>query len=108
MWPKAAFVIYGNRSAQIHMPECRWIGRGCVRVEGIHAVILSGDIDDVESALIRNVNLRYVQGLRIDLPVHGVGDAFAELTRVDVRRCKGYFLKVRAFAGIVVVIGQYR
>ena len=100
---------YGNdagcRVRVVDVPErCR--RRGIVGVEGIDAVVVGGDVDDIPDAETRNVEAVYIEWLTIDLVVDGALEELAELADVDVRRRQHRFGKVRARPGGVVVLGR--
>src|SRR5262249_2122428 len=68
------------------------------------AVMLSGHVKDIVSAA-RDINVRHVERLRIDVAVDGDREQLAKLTAVYVGRGEDRFGSILPRPGIVVVKG---
>ena len=80
--------------------------RAGVGVEGVEAVVLGRDIQDVVDALAGDRHAGHVERLGVDLAVDAVDAEQAERARLDVRRRQDRLARVQAVARGVVVIGQ--
>src|SRR5438093_7182734 len=65
----------------------KWCRRPCVRIERVHAIMLSSYIDHVV-CLARDGDACDVERLRIHQPVNRIGKQLAELSRIDVTGCQ--------------------
>ena len=88
----------------VHEPE-RHRRRGVGRIERVNAVVVRGDEDDIANAEARNVESVDIQGLAVNLVVHGAFEELAELADVDVRRREHGLGEVGTGPGDVVVLG---
>ena len=57
-----------------------------IRVEGIHAVVLGGNIHHIVHAFAGDDDTRDIQRLSVDVAVDRTRKQFAEVSHVDVRR----------------------
>ena len=78
---------------------------GTIGVEGVDAVVLGGDVDDVVRALAGNFNGRDEERLGIDGAVDTKSAERAELFGVDVLRSEDLFVERGAGAEVVVLRG---
>lgn len=76
-----------------------------IGVEGVGAVMLGHDKNHVVGAAADG-EIGHIEGLGIDLPVHGVGEELAEGRAVDVGGCQDGFVLVPSVAGLVIMVGR--
>jgi len=72
-----------------------------VGVEGIDAVVLGGDVEDVVGAFAGDGDMRDVERLGVDVAVHLQREPLAELGGTDSRRRERGFVEIGAGAGVV-------
>ena len=82
-------------------------GRRIVGVEGVDAVVVRRDVDDVADADARNVDALDVQRLPVDLVVDGALEELAELADVDVGRREHHLGQIGSGPCRVVVLGDH-
>src|ERR1700730_7196901 len=76
-----------------------------VSVDGVHTVMFGGDMDNImRSPTDREI--REIQGLRINSPIHRSGKQLAELRAVDVRWGENRLLRILAGAGVIVMVSR--
>ena len=75
-----------------------------IGVESVDGVMRGGDEDYIVDALARDCDRREVERLRVDLPVHRMGEELAELDRRDIRRRQDGFLKILSGSCEIVAI----
>ena len=85
------------------MPKRR---AGGVGVEGVHAVVLGDDIDDVVRALARDSHLGLDERLPVDQSVNRILEELAE-RRFDVGGREDLFGQILAGTLDIIVIGQH-
>src|SRR5215472_1056530 len=76
---------------------------GTVSIEGINGVMLSGDIEHIVPAFVREVEIRNIQRLCVDRTIDLPRAYLAELPRVDVFGRKYLFVEVGAGAQVVIL-----
>src|SRR5580704_3571088 len=77
-----------------------------VRIEGVHAVVLGGDVDHIVLAFTRYGHILEFDGLRVDLTIHRLTEQLAEGGGVHVRGSERALLEVLPGAQVVVVVGD--
>ncbi len=93
------------RVNQVRLPQgARVRSRIVVCVERVHAVSFCGHKKHVVRAFARDRNVGQIQGLRVDISGHWLREELAEGTHGDVLGRENRFIRIRAAAGIVVMV----
>ena len=88
------------------MPQRTGIQRGAVGIERIDTVIFRGNKYNVMDAALGHGEILHVEGLRINLPIHGIAENLAERTGVYVRRGQSGFLQVLSRMLVIILASQ--
>ena len=73
-----------------------------IGIEGVDAIVLGDDEEDVVRALAGDAEIGHVKRLSVDVAIHGVAEQLSELGGVDVGERQRRFVAVQGVAGVVV------
>ena len=98
----------GGGIGEADLPKRRSVHSGAgIGVESVDGIMCGGDEDYVVDALARDRDRGQVERLRVDLPVHRMGEELAELDWRDIRRRQDRFLKILSGSCEIVAIGGH-
>src|SRR5713101_6901739 len=101
-----ANVLAWYRRAQVYVPQGQSLG-GIIGIERVNAVVLGCDIHDV-ARLSADGKIWHIQGLGVNLTVHGAPKQFSKTAHVHARRVEGALVEVLTGACRVVMLGEDR